>query len=79
MNMNNIPTYQHIYVYVVKEKQRSFNFFVAPFKSYSLQLDQFHYSNTDIEATYEIKVGLVLIDLLSKYAVRVPIKKEHMF
>ena len=60
----------------VKKKQRGYNSFVAPSNNHTYQLDLFFISSEDIEATQKFRAGLVLIDVLSKYAVVVPIKSK---
>ena len=60
----------------VKKKPRGFNSFVAPRNNHTYQLDLFFISSEDIEATQKFRAGLVLIDVLSKYAVVVPIKSK---
>ena len=60
----------------IKRKQRGQNSFVAPHNNYSYQLDLFFISSEDIETTQKFRAGLVMIDVLSKYAVVVPIKSK---
>ena len=61
----------------IKRKQRGQNSFVAPHNNHTFQLDLFYISKNDIEATQKFRAGLVMIDVLSKYAVVVPIKSKH--
>ena len=61
----------------ITRKQRGQNSFVAPHNNYSYQLDLFFISSEDIETTQKFRAGLVMIDVLSKYAVVVPIKVKH--
>ena len=58
-----------------KKKQRGQNSFVAPHNNHTFQLDLFFISSEDIETTQKFRAGLVMVDVLSKYAVVVPIKK----
>ena len=60
----------------IKRKQRGQNSFVAPHNNYSHQLDLFFISSEDIEPTQKFRAGLVMIDVLSKYAVVVLIKSK---
>ena len=60
----------------IKRKQRGQNSFVAPHNNHTFQLDLFFISKNDIEATQKFRAGLVMIDVLSKYAVVVPIKSK---
>lgn len=52
------------------------NSFVAPANSFSYQVDLFFISKDDIETKQKFRAGLVMIDVLSKYAVVVPIKSK---
>ena len=60
-----------------KKKQRGMNSFVAPHNNHTYQIDLFFISKDDIEAKQKFRAGLVLIDVLSKYAVVVPIKSKE--
>ena len=60
----------------VKKKPRGQNSFTAPYNNHTYQLDLFFISKDDIEATQKFRAGLVMIDVLSKYAVVVPIKSK---
>ena len=60
----------------IKRKQRGQNSFVAPHNNHTYQLDLFFISSEDIETTQKFRAGLVMIDVLSKYAVVVPIKSK---
>ena len=60
----------------VKKKQRGINSFVAPYNNHTYQVDIFFMGKTDFENTQKFRAGLVLIDVLSKYAVVVPIKSK---
>ena len=58
----------------MKRKPRGTNSFVAPHNNHTYQIDLFFISKDDIEAPQKYRGGLVCIDVLSKYAVVVPIK-----
>ena len=60
----------------IKKKPRGQNSFVAPYNNHTYQLDLFFISSEDIETTQKFRAGLVLIDVLSKYAVVVPLKSK---
>ena len=60
----------------VKRKPRGYNSFTAPYNNHTYQMDMFFISKDDIEATQKFRAGLVMIDVLSKYAVVVPIKSK---
>ena len=60
----------------VKRKPRGYNSFIAPSNNHTYQMDIFFISKDDIEATQKFRAGLVMIDVLSKYAVVVPIKSK---
>ena len=60
----------------IKRKPRGQNSFVAPHNHHTYQLDLFFISSEDIETTQKFRAGLVMIDVLSKYAVVVPIKSK---
>ena len=62
-----------------KRKQRGTNSFVAPFNNHTYQVDIFFMGKTDFENTQKFRAGLVLIDVLSKYAVVVPIKNKDTY
>ena len=61
----------------IKRKPRGTNSFVAPSNNHTYQIDLFFISKDDIEATQKVRAGLVCIDVLSKYAVVVPIKGKE--
>ena len=63
----------------VKKKQRGINSFVAPYNNHTYQVDIFFMGKTDFENTQKFRAGLVLIDVLSKYAVVVPIKSKDTY
>ena len=58
----------------MKKKPTNYNSFVAPHNNHTYQVDLFFISKDDIETPQKIRAGLVMIDVLSKYAVVVPIK-----
>ena len=58
-----------------KRKQRGQNSFVAPYTNYTFQIDLFFISKKDLE-NQKFNVGLVLIDVFTKYAIVVPIKSK---
>ena len=60
----------------VKRKQRGMNSFIAPHNNHTFQTDLFFMGKYDFEAKQEFRAGLVLIDVLSKFAVVVPIKSK---
>ena len=60
-----------------KRKPRGTNSFVAPHNNHTYQIDLFFISKDDIETTQKVRAGLVCIDVLSKYAVVVPIKSKE--
>ena len=61
----------------IKKKPRGYNSFVAPSNNHTYQLDLFFISKDDIESIQKFRAGLVMIDVLSKYAVVVPIKSKN--
>ena len=61
----------------VKAKQRGFNSFTAPHNNYSYQIDLFFMGYYDFDEEQQFRGGLVCIDVLSKYAVVVPIKTKN--
>ena len=60
----------------IKKQPRGYNSFTAPHNNHTYQLDLFFISKEDIEAKQKFRAGLVMIDVLSKYAVVVPIKSK---
>ena len=61
----------------LKKKPRGYNSFVAPHNNHTYQLDLFFISKDDIENIQKFRAGLVMIGVLSKYAVVVPIKSKN--
>ena len=59
-----------------KKKPRGHNSFVAPHADYEYQLDLFFVGKADFEAKQKTRVGLLMIDVFSKYAVVVPIPSK---
>ena len=60
-----------------KRKPRGENSFVAPHPYFEYQLDLFFISTNDIKNQQKFRVGLVLIDIFTKYAVVIPIKSKQ--
>ena len=60
-----------------KRKPRGENSFVAPHPYFEFQLDLFFISPNDVESKQKFRVGLVLIDIFTKYAVVIPIKSKQ--
>ena len=60
-----------------KRKPRGYNSFVSPQNNFSYQIDLFFISRDDMEEEQKFRAGLVCIDVLSKYAVVVPVKKQR--
>ena len=61
----------------IKAKPRGMNSFVAPHNHYTYQIDLFFMGYYDFEKEQKFRGGLVCIDVLSKYAVVVPIKTKN--
>ena len=59
-----------------KRKPRGENSFVAPHAHFEYQLDLFFISKNDLE-NQKFRIGLVLIDIFSKYATVIPIKSKE--
>ena len=59
-----------------KRKPRGQNSFVAPHPYFEFQLDLFFISSNDLE-NQEFRIGLVLIDIFTKYATVIPIKSKQ--
>ena len=60
----------------IKKKQRGSNSFVAPYNNHTYQIDILFISQKDLETKQKFRGGLVCIDVLSKYAVVVPVKRK---
>ena len=60
-----------------KRKPRGENSFVAPSPYWEYQLDLFFISPNDVESKQKFRVGLVLIDIFTKYAVVIPINSKQ--
>ena len=60
----------------VKRKPRGYNSFTAPHNNYSYQIDLFFISKKDLKVKQKFRAGLVCIDVLSKYAVVVPVRTK---
>ena len=61
----------------VKEKPRGYNSFVAPKNNHTYQIDLFFMGYYDFDEEQKFRGGLVCIDVLSKYAVVIPIKTKN--
>ena len=61
----------------IKRKDTKWNSFVAPHNKYSYQIDLFFMGYYDFDEEQKYRGGLVCIDVLSKYAVVVPIKSKN--
>ena len=59
-----------------KRKPRGENSFVAPHAHFEYQVDLFFISKNDIE-NQKFRIGLVLVDIFSKYATVIPIKSKE--
>ena len=59
-----------------KRKPRGQNSFVAPHPYFEFQLDLFFISSNDLE-NQKFRIGLVLIDIFTKYATVIPIKSKQ--
>ena len=57
----------------IKRKPRGTNSFVAPSNNHTYQMDLFFMGQYDFDDEQKYRGGLVMIDVLSKYAVVVPI------
>ena len=60
-----------------RRRPRGQNSFVAPHSFYEFQLDLFFISKNDLENQQKFRIGLVLIDIFSKYATVIPIKTKQ--
>ena len=61
----------------IKAKQRGYNSFTAPKNNHTYQIDLFFMGYYDFDEEQKFRGGLVCIDVLSKYAVVVPIKTKN--
>ena len=59
-----------------KRKMRGENSFIAPHANWEYQVDLFFISKHDLE-NQKIRIGLVLIDIFSKYAAVIPIRSKE--
>ena len=59
-----------------KKPMSGFNSFVAPYAYYEYQVDLFFITNNDLK-NQKLRIGLVVIDIFSKFAVVVPIKSKQ--
>ena len=60
-----------------RRRPRGQNSFVAPHSFWEFQLDLFFISKNDLENFQKFRIGLVLIDIFSKYATVIPIKSKQ--
>ena len=58
-----------------KKPMSGFNSFIAPHAHYEYQIDLFFITNNDLK-NQKLNVGMVVIDIFSKFAVVVPIKSK---
>ena len=61
----------------IKKKPRGFNSFIAPHNNHTFQIDLFFVGQYDFDEEQKFRGGLCCIDVLSKYAVVVPIKTKN--
>ena len=61
----------------IKQKPRGMNSFVAPKNNHTYQIDLFFVGYYDFDKEQKFRGGLVCIDVLSKYAVVVPIASKN--
>ena len=61
----------------IKRKDTKWNSFVAPHNNHTYQIDLFFMGYYDFDEEQKFRGGLVCIDVLSKYAVVVPIKSKN--
>ena len=61
----------------IKAKPRGYNSFTAPHNNHTYQIDLFFVGYYDFDEEQKFRGGLVCIDVLSKYAVVVPIKTKN--
>ena len=60
-----------------KRRPRGENSFIPPSPNWEYQLDLFFISKDDIENFQKFRIGLVLIDIFTKYCVVIPIKSKQ--
>ena len=56
-----------------KKQLKGYNSFIAPYPNYEYQLDLFFINDLPEQ---KIKIGLVLIDIFTKYAAVIPLKRN---
>ena len=61
----------------IKAKPRGYNSFTAPHNNHTYQIDLFFMGYYDFDEEQKFRGGLVCIDVLSKYAVVIPIKTKN--
>ena len=59
-----------------KRPMSGFNSFITPYAYYEYQIDLFFITNNDLKEQ-KFRIGLVMIDIFSKFAVVVPIKSKQ--
>ena len=61
-----------------KRKPRGMNSFVAPYNNHTFQMDLFFIAQSDMRDEQKKRIGLACIDVLSKYAVVIPIESREI-
>ena len=61
----------------IKKNPRGYNSFVAPSNNHTYQVDIFFISKKDLKVKQRFRAGLVCIDVLSKFAVVVPVRRKE--
>ena len=61
----------------IKRNPRGYNSFVAPHNKHTYQVDIFFISKKDLKVKQRFRAGLICIDVLSKYAVVVPVRRKE--
>ena len=60
-----------------KRPQRGYNSFVAPYTRHTYQVDLTSFSLSDFDEKQKYTIALTCIDVLSKYAVAIPIRSKE--
>ena len=60
-----------------KRPQRGYNSFVAPYNRHTYQKDLTFFSPSDFDEKQKYTIALTCIDVLSKYAVAIPIRSKE--
>ena len=76
MKMEDVKQFCAKHTAAEKRKRRGQNRFFAPHSFYEFQLD-FFISNKDLENQQELRIGLFLIHIFSKYATLIPTKSKQ--